>query len=62
MKSVFGIILIILFVASMIAVGYILIKKSMKPPVVYESEVPFLLILSIKLWLQDPLHPEKKLN
>jgi HlyD family secretion protein len=62
MKRVFGIILIILFVASMIAVGYILIKKSMKPPVVFKSEVPFYADIVNKTVATGSITPRKEIE
>ena len=41
MRKVFGVVLVVILVSSFIGVGYILIKKSMKSPIVYESEKPF---------------------
>ena len=41
MKRVFGIVIVIALVSSLVGVGYILISKSMKPTVIYESESPF---------------------
>lgn len=41
MKKVFGIVMIIILIASMVSVGYILIKKTMKPTTVFVSEAPF---------------------
>jgi HlyD family secretion protein len=62
MKRVFGIILVILFVASMIAVGYILIKKSMKPPVVFESEAPFYADIVNKTVATGSITPRKEID
>ncbi len=62
MKKVFGIVLVIIFVASLVGVGYILIKKSMKPAVVYESEAPFFTDIVKKTVATGAITPRKEID
>ncbi|NJN24808.1 MAG: efflux RND transporter periplasmic adaptor subunit [Cyclobacteriaceae bacterium] len=60
MKKVFGILMIVILVASFIGVGYILIKKSMKSPVVYESEKMFYTDIVKKTVATGTITPRKE--
>lgn len=62
MKKFFGITLVIIFVASLVSVGYILIKKSMKPTEVYESEAPFYTDIIKKTVATGAITPRKEID
>jgi HlyD family secretion protein len=62
MKRVFGILLIIILVSSLFGVGYILISKSMKPPVVFESEAPFYSDIVKKTVATGSITPRKEIS
>jgi HlyD family secretion protein len=62
MKRIFGITLIVLLIASMVAVGYILIEKSMKPPTVYESEALFYTDIVKKTVATGSITPRKEIE
>lgn len=61
MKKVFGIVLVIIFISSLIGVGYILINKSLKPAVVYESETPFYADIVKKTVATGAITPRKEI-
>ncbi len=62
MKKIFGIVLVLILISSFIGVGYILIKKSMKPPVVYESEKPFYSDIVKKTVATGAITPRKEID
>jgi len=62
MKKVFGILLVIIFVASFIGVGYILISKSLKPATVYESGTPFYTDIVKKTVATGAITPRKEID
>lgn len=61
MKKVFGIVMIIILIASMVSVGYILIKKTMKPTTVFVSEAPFKTDIIKKTVATGSITPRKEI-
>ncbi len=62
MKRIFGIVIVIILVASLVGVGYILIKKSMKPPVVFESETLFYTDIVKKTVATGTITPRREIS
>lgn len=62
MKKVFGILLVIIFIVSFVGVGYILINKSLKPDVVYESDTPFYTDIINKTVATGAITPRKEID
>jgi len=62
MKRVFGVLVIIILVVSFFGVGYILIKKSMKPTVTFESEFPFYTNIIRKTVATGSITPRKEIE
>lgn len=62
MKKVFGILLILILVLSFFGVGYILIKKSLKPTVIYKSKNPFYIDIVNKTVATGSITPRKEID
>ena len=54
--------MVIILIASMVSVGYILIKKSLKPNTVYESETPFHTNIVKKTVATGSITPRKEID
>jgi HlyD family secretion protein len=61
MKRFFGIVAVLILVVSFFGVGYILIKKSMKPTVIYKSEAPFYTDIIRKTVATGSITPRKEI-
>src|SRR5210317_224956 len=61
MKRFFGIVALLILVVSFFGVGYILIKKSMKPTVIYKSEAPFYTDIIRKTVATGSITPRKEI-
>lgn len=62
MKSFFGIVIALILVASFFGVGYILIKKSMKPTEVYTSAQPFFTNIISKTVATGSITPRREID
>ncbi len=62
MKKVFGILLVLILVLSFFGVGYILIKKSLKPTVIYKSKKPFYIDIVNKTVATGSITPRKEID
>ncbi len=62
MKRIFGILLVLILVVSFFGVGYILIKKSMKPTIVYKSKQPFYIDIIYKTVATGSITPRKEID
>ncbi|MCK5700495.1 MAG: efflux RND transporter periplasmic adaptor subunit [Cyclobacteriaceae bacterium] len=62
MRRFFGIMIVLILIASFFGVGYILIKKSMKPTVIYKSEKPFYTDIVNKTVATGSITPRKEID
>ncbi|MCK5281536.1 MAG: efflux RND transporter periplasmic adaptor subunit [Cyclobacteriaceae bacterium] len=62
MRRFFGIMIVLILIASFFGVGYILIKKSMKPTVIYKSEKPFYTDIINKTVATGSITPRKEID
>ena len=62
MRRFFGILTVLILVVSFFGVGYILIKKSMKPTVIYESKKPFYTDIISKTVATGSITPRKEID
>ena len=62
MKRFFGIVLVLILVASFFGVGYILVKKSMKPTEVFSTEKPFYTDIVNKTVATGSITPRKEIE
>jgi len=62
MKKVFGIIVVLILVVSFFGVGYILIKKSIKPDEVHESSSPFFTDIVRKTVATGSITPRREIE
>ncbi|MCK5471208.1 MAG: efflux RND transporter periplasmic adaptor subunit, partial [Cyclobacteriaceae bacterium] len=62
MRRFFGILTVLILVVSFFGVGYILIKKSMKPTVIYESKKPFYKDIISKTVATGSITPRKEID
>lgn len=62
MKRFFGILVVLILVVSFFGVGYILIKKSMKPTVIYKSKKPFHIDIISKTVATGSITPRKEID
>ena len=62
MKRFFGIVAVLVLIASFFGVGYILIKKSMKPTVIYISERPFYTDIISKTVATGSVTPRREID
>ena len=62
MKRFFGIVAVLALLASFFGVGYILIKKSMKPTVIYASERPFYTDIVSKTVATGSVTPRREID
>ena len=62
MKKFFGILTVVIFVASFFGVGYILIKKTIKPEQVHESVMPFYTDIVLKTVATGSITPRKEID
>ena len=62
MKRFFGIVLVLILVASFFGVGYILVKKSTKPTEVFSTEKPFYTDIVNKTVATGSITPRKEIE
>ncbi|MCK5209585.1 MAG: efflux RND transporter periplasmic adaptor subunit [Cyclobacteriaceae bacterium] len=62
MRRFFGIMIVLILITSFFGVGYILIKKSMKPTVIYKSEKPFYTDIVNKTVATGSITPRKEID
>ncbi len=61
MRKIFGILLILVLITSFFGVGYILVKKSLKPTVIYDSKLPYYTDIVRKTVVTGSITPRKEI-